>query len=67
MFETLFEYIAFKVSYDEYTHEYFHTVQCWLLLMAYGACWQDGNIPITMLGEKSVDIFKDFERTVRAK
>ena len=59
--ETLFEYIAFKVSYDEYTHEYFHTVQCWLLLMAYGACWRDGNIPITMLGEKTVDIFKDFE------
>lgn len=59
--ETLFEYIAFKVSYDEYTHDYFHTVQCWLLLMAYGACWRDGNIPITMLGEKTVDIFKDFE------
>ena len=29
--------------------------------MAYGACWRDGNIPITMLGEKTVDIFKDFE------
>ena len=59
--ETIFEYIADKVSYDEYTHEYFHTVQCWLLLMAYGACWRDGNIPITMLGEKTVDIFKNFE------
>ncbi len=59
--ETLFEYIAFKVSYDEYTHEYFHTVQCWLLLMAYGGCWEDGNIPITMLGGKSVEIFKNFE------
>ena len=28
--ETLFDYIAFKVSYDEYTHKYFHTVQFWL-------------------------------------
>jgi len=60
--ESLFEYIAFKVSYDEYTHKYFHTVQCWLLLMAYGACWRDGKIPITMLGENSVEIFKEVER-----
>ena len=59
--ETLFEYIVFKVSYDEYTHEYIHTVQCWLLLMAYGACWADGDIPLTMLNGNSVDIFKDFE------
>ena len=60
--ETLFEYIAFKVSYDEYTHDYFHTVQCWLLLMAYGACWRNGEIPITMLGKQSVEIFKEFEQ-----
>ena len=49
--ETLFEYIDFKVSCDEYTHDYFHTVQCWLVLMAYGACWCNGEIPITMLGK----------------
>ena len=61
-YETLFEYIAFKVSYDEYTHEYFHTVQCWLVLMAYGACWRDGGIPIAMLGKHSVEIFKNFEQ-----
>ncbi len=60
--ETLFEYIAFKVSYDEYTHDYLHTVQCWLVLMAYGACWRDGGIPITMLGKHSVEIFKEFEQ-----
>lgn len=60
--ETLFEFIAFKVSYDEYTHDYFHTVQCWLVLMAYGACWRDGGIPITMLGKHSVEIFKEFEQ-----
>lgn len=60
--ETLFEYIGFKVSYDEYTHEYFHTVQCWLVLMAYGACWSDGEIPIKMHGKNTVDIFKEFEK-----
>lgn len=59
--ETLFEYIHFKVSYDEYTHDYLHTVQCWLLLMAYGACWKDGSVPIAMLGENKIDIFKNFE------
>ena len=60
--ESIFEYIAFKVSYDEYTHKYFHTVQCWLLLMAYGACWRNGEIPITMLGGNPVEIFKEFEK-----
>lgn len=60
--DTLFEYIAFKVSYDEYTHNYYHTVQCWLVLMAYGACWRNGEIPLTMLGNKSVEIFKEFEQ-----
>ena len=59
--ETLFDYITFKISYDEYTHEYFHTFQCWLLLMAFGACWGDDEIPITMLEGKSVEIFKEFK------
>lgn len=59
--ETLFEYIAFKVSYDEYTHDYFHTVQCWLILMAYGASWSNGEIPITMIGNNTVDIFKNYQ------
>lgn len=59
--ETLFDFIAFKVSYDEYSHEYFYTVQCWLILMAFGACWQDGKIPITMLNGNSVEIFKEFQ------
>ena len=60
--ENLFEYIAFKVSLDEYTHDYFYTFQCWIILMAYGGCWRDGRIPITMLGENTVDVFKDFEK-----
>ena len=60
--ETLFEYIDFKVSYDEYEHKYFHTVQCWLLLMAYGASWnENGDIPLVMLGGNTVDIFKNYE------
>lgn len=60
--ETIFEYINFKVSYDEYTYEWLHTVQCWLVLMAHGACWDDGKIPLTMLNENSVEIFKNFEK-----
>ena len=60
--ETLFDYIAFKVSYAEYTHDYFYTVQCWLVLMAYGACRHNGKIPITMHGKQSVEIFKEFEQ-----
>ena len=37
-------------------------VQYWLLLMAYGACWQNnGKIPLTMLGNNSVEIFKNYE------
>ena len=41
--ESIFEYIDFKVSYDEYTHDYLHTVQCWSVLMAYGACLGDNG------------------------
>lgn len=59
--DTLFEYVASKVSYDEYTHGFFHTVQCWLLLIAYGGRWEDGEIPLTMLHGYTVEIFKDFE------
>lgn len=60
--ETLFEYSDFKVSYDEYTHDYFYTVQCWLVLMAYGACWSNnGEIPLEMIGGNSVEIFKSYE------
>ena len=60
--ETIFEFISSKVSYDEYTHDCFHTVQCWLLLMAYGACFRNNEkIPLTMLGGHSIEIFKNFE------
>lgn len=59
--ETLFDYLAFKVSYDEYSHEWLYTVQCWLVLMAFGGCWDDGQIPLTMLGGNNVDVFKSFE------
>lgn len=59
--ETLFDTVAFRVSYDEYTHNFFHTVQFWLVLMAYGGCWEDGQIPLTMLNGHEVSIFKEFE------
>ena len=60
--ESIFDYIDFKVSFDEYTHDYFYTVQCWLVLMAYGGQFRkNGKIPITMLNGHSVEIFKNFE------
>lgn len=59
--DTLFEFIAFKVSYDEYSHRLFNTVQCWLVLMGFGGCWKDGSIPVEMLNGHSVEIFKQFE------
>ena len=59
--ETLFEAVAFDVSYDEYTHEWLHKVQCWLVLMAYGGEFRGGGIPITMLGNNEVKTFKSFE------
>ena len=59
--ETIFEYLDFMVSYDSYMHRFFHIVQCWLVCMAYGACWQDNHkIPLTMLGGHTVEIFRDF-------
>lgn len=60
--DSIFGYIDVKVSIDEYTHDFFHTVQCWLLLMGYGARWRNGELSLTMLGENSVKIFKNFER-----
>jgi hypothetical protein len=59
--ETLFDSISFDVSYDKYTHEYEYTVQCWLVLMAYGGCWSDGEIPLKMLGGHSAAELKNFE------
>lgn len=60
--ETLFEHVDFAVSYDAYTHDYLHVVQCLLLLMAYGGRLRNGTVPITMLGGHDVRIFKDVER-----
>lgn len=57
--ESVFDWLDFDVSYDHYTYVY--TVQCWLVLMAYGGCWENGNIPLTMLNGNKVDIFKNFE------
>ena len=59
--ESVFDDLAFKVSYDCYSHEYFFMVQCWLVLMAFGGCWRDGSIPLTMLNGHQVGIFKEFE------
>lgn len=58
--ESVFDWLDFAVSYDSYTYVYM--VQCWLVLMAYGGCWEDGKIPLTMLNGNTMDIFKNFER-----
>ena len=60
--ETLFEYVAFKVAEDVDGKNYLCIVQCWWVLLAYGGCYRDGSIPIAMLKDKDVSIFKDFER-----
>ena len=58
--ETLFESIDDRVSYDEYEDD--NMVQCWLMLMAYGGCFEsNGEIPLTMLNGNSVEIFKNIE------
>lgn len=59
--DTLFEFIAYKVSFDEYTHRHFNTVQCWLVLMGFGGNWKDGSIPVKMLNGHSAEIFRQFE------
>lgn len=59
--ESLFDWLTDKLFHDEYTHDYFFTVQCWLVAMAYGAKSQRRNIPIKMLNGNSAEIFKNFE------
>ena len=59
--ETLFEYIHFKVTEEEDAQDYFQIVQCWLVLMAFGGCWSNGEIPLSMLNGNSIEIFKSFE------
>ncbi len=48
------------IEYEKYENEY--SVQCWWLLMAYGARWPDGSLPLTMLNGNKVEMLKDFER-----
>ncbi len=60
--DPLFEYIDFMVFYDDEPHQRPHVIQCWLLLMAYGGHYPDGKIYLSMLGENSIEIFKDFTR-----
>lgn len=57
--ESLFEYVNFKVAYDSHDEEYRHVVQCWLLLIAYGADISD--IAFRMQGNHTVDVLKNYE------
>lgn len=56
---SIFDDLDFSV-YDN-NGAFAYMVQCWLVLMAYGGRWENGNIPLTMLNGNKVEIFKDFE------
>ena len=61
--ETLFEYVTFGINVDVVERtELGDNFFCWLLLMAYGGCYDDGEIPLELLNGHDVHIFKDFER-----
>ena len=60
--ESLFSYLNFSVSEDDHDKEYLHKVQCWLVLMAYGGCWDNGETSIEMLNGNDVKIFREFEQ-----
>ena len=62
--ESLFDYVAFRVAYDDYDYDYefAHVAQCWLVLMAFGGRFRDGTIPLTMLNGHAPEIFRNFER-----
>ncbi len=58
---TIFDYIYGNVCLDELDFDYDHTVQYWLVLMAFGGRDSNGNLPLVMLNGNSVEIFKNFE------
>lgn len=58
---TLFEDVDFDVYFENGSRWYYNTVQCWLLLMAYGGHFRDGTIPVKMLNGNHVAIFKEIE------
>ena len=60
--ETLFEYVAFKVGFDDLDEDYKHIVQCWMVLMAFGGNYgKSTKPPVEMLNGNDVKIFKEFE------
>lgn len=58
---TLFENVNYDVDFEKASHWYYNTVQCWLVLMAYGGHFHDGSIPVKMLHGNHVEIFKKIE------
>lgn len=61
--ESTFQELDFEVGDDEYLNHSNRriTFQCWLVMIAYGACYLNGEIPIKMLNNYPVSIFKNFE------
>ncbi len=58
---SLFENIDFDVNFENGSRWYYNTVQCWLVLMAYGGHLYNGTIPVKMLNGNPVEIFKGIE------
>lgn len=59
--ESLFECVTYKVSEDDHDRDYFCLLQFWLVLMGFGGCWKNGNIPVRMLNGNDIRIFRNFE------
>lgn len=56
---SLFDYLTSSITFDAYEEK--HKVQCWWVLMAYGARFEDGDLPLKMLNDNKIEMFKDFE------
>jgi hypothetical protein len=57
--ESIFDHINTKVSHDRYEDK--ALVKLWLLLMSYGGCWKNAEIPLTMSEGYSIEIFKNYD------
>lgn len=59
---SLLEFADLYVLEDAYDYGLDFSVQCWMILAAYGKTFRDGTPAITMLNGHSIDILKKFEQ-----
>lgn len=55
--ESLYEYMNFSIGYDMFDNDGF--MKIWLLLIAYGGCYENGETCLEMLNGNSAEIFKN--------